>query len=330
MKNNEIMINNVYGARCFDIHNANLNNANDNMPNALSNGVFCNTDVSTKYADRQFYLQNGKNVLIRTHYKLDSTGIPVPMSLEEVLKDLISPDCNIVDLLYNDFLDTQLYGCILPVKGKIYNCTGPVQYLIGTNRIDSNIVSFQNHSPFRNPKDTVKSETDSYGNKIEVHEEKKQTSIGRNNVIDRAFYIQSFSVTPYNLNSLAPILKGDKFKGFKRDSYRWFKKASLSSISLLNSRAKSGCMDACSIFIEIMEGSYYTISDVASFIKASVNHSDNKVDVNFTHLNFLNNVDDIKSIAIYYNSTLVNIIQEFNKVKLIDVSKGINIIYEEL
>ena len=55
MENNTIKNNRVYGIRAIRVKNGNLNSGFDNRPKSLADGTFYNSDVSTKYLDRDFF-----------------------------------------------------------------------------------------------------------------------------------------------------------------------------------------------------------------------------------------------------------------------------------
>ena len=80
-----IKTNRVYGARGVGAENSNVNSSFQGLPNTLSNGQFFNSDVSTKWADRDFWKSIGYDVLVKTSYVLDKDGNPVVQTIEDVV-----------------------------------------------------------------------------------------------------------------------------------------------------------------------------------------------------------------------------------------------------
>lgn len=318
----KIKRNRVIGARGILVHNASLNNAFDGNPKMLSDGTFTNSDVSTKFADRQFWNNAGKEVLIQKHIKLDKDGNPYAATLEEIIKDKVPQDKDINTNLYilDKFVDVQNFGATIAVKGISLGTTGVVQYGQGINKIeDSAVITQEITSPYgtganANKKAKKKSEED------EEDKLSTGTNIGKQVYTDKALYVQSFNVTPANLNNMADVF-GDSFGGYKEESYEMFKKATLCSVSLLNSRAKMGCSDAFAIFINLKEGSLYALNDVERYIKITEDNGVYTIDC--TELEFLNDSSEVESIEVFYDIRTCNLKHSFKNAVVKDILAGI-------
>lgn len=311
---NNIKTNNVYGARGMGVVNSNLNSSFQGTPNMLSNGVFFNSDVSTKWADRDFWKSLGLNVLVKTNYTLDKDGLPVPMTLEQIAEAKMNKDKSLLEQLLNEFVDTACFGGVMAVKKKNVNTTGPIQYNIGFNKLDRTEVKTHDIlSPYKNPKAEKKA-----GEEGEV----SRTTIGKNTFVERALYVQGFTVCPEQTNSLVELVGSKDFKGFKEEYYLAFKKATLCSITRLNSRSKVGARDEFSIFINMKEASNYTLPNVAEFIDARLDSEEVKTIVNFDRLAFVNDLEDVELVEIYYNGAVCDIEHSFKDAYVWDTTKG--------
>ena len=149
MENNTIKNNRVYGIRAIRVKNGNLNSGFDNRPKSLADGTFYNSDVSTKYLDRDFFKKTGNNVLIKKHLKLDKDGNIYSATQQEIIEDKVKGDVpdKIVNII-NEFPDVQNYGAAL--TGNInFGITGAVQYGIGVNVLEeSNVITGDIISPY--------------------------------------------------------------------------------------------------------------------------------------------------------------------------------------
>ena len=86
--------------------------------------------------------------------------------------------------------------------------------------------------------------------------------------------------------------------------------------------AKIGARDEFAIFINMKEDSYYALPNIASLIEARLDEEGNKSIVNFDNLAFLNNLDDVDSIEIYYNGAVCDIEHSFTNAYIWDTTKG--------
>ena len=310
----KIKTNKVFGARGIGVVNSNLNSSFQGTPNMLSNGVFFNSDVSTKWADRDFWNSMGLDVLVKTKYTLDKDGLPVPMTLEQVADCKIRKDKSMLEQLLNVFVDTACFGGVMAVKKKNINTTGPIQYNIGFNKLDRTEVKTHDIlSPYRNPNAEKKSGEDG---------EVSRTTIGKNTFVERALYVQGFAVCPEQTNSLVDLVASEDFKGFKEEYYLAFKRATLCSITRLNSRSKVGARDEFVIFINLKDGSNYSIPNVGELIDVRLDEEEVKTIINFNRLTFINDLNDVESVEIYYNGAVCDIEHSFNDAYVWDTTKG--------
>lgn len=311
----KIKTNKVFGARGIGVFNSNLNSSFQGMPNMLSNGQFFNSDVSTKWADRDYWNDLGLNVFAKTLYDFKKDVYPTVMTLEQVVGAKLDKKKNIIVQLANDFIDTSCFGAVIAISKKNANVTGVIQYTIGCNKlVDRADVKIHDIlSPYRNPKAEEKTDENSKVTKA---------TVGKSSFIERALYVQGFTVYPNQSNSLAKLINDSEFKGFKEEYYLAFKKATLCSITRLNSRSKIGARDEFSIFINMKEGSDYVLPNISEFIDVRLDDEEVKSIVNFDRLSFLNEVEDVESVEIYYNGAICNIEHSFNDVYMWDTTKG--------
>lgn len=308
---NEIKTNRVIGARGIGVYNSNLNAAFDSYPKMLVDGTFMNSDVCTKYADRMFWRNIGQKVLIQKMLKTDKDGNLYAATQEEIIAEKVidkkRPNLEIL----NEFIDVQNFGATIATKGISLGTTGVVQYTQGINKLKNSSVIVQD----------IISSYGTGGNKKKKDDEKVSTAtnIGKHIFVDKALYVQSFVVNPINLNSLQSVF-GDDFVGYKKESYELFKKAVLCSITLQSSRTKEGCCDDFAIFINLKEDSYYALNNIQRFIE--VEEETNKNIIDFTPLDFLNEIEDVENIEIFYNSKNCEIKHNFKNVTIKDTLKG--------
>lgn len=294
MENNTIKNNRVYGIRAIRVKNGNLNSGFDNRPKSLADGTFYNSDVSTKYLDRDFFKKTGNNVLIKKHLKLDKDGNIYSATQQEIIEDKVKGDVpdKIVNII-NEFPDVQNYGAAL--TGNInFGITGAVQYGIGVNVLEeSNVITGDIISPYGTGNNKKKKKKDD--NEIE-DSKNSATNIGKSLFIDNALYVQDFRVEPYNINSLKEVY-GDRLNGYTNEAYELFKKAVLFSASLINTRTKKDCYDEFAIFINLKEDSIYSINDLLGLLK--INENDKKFVIDLEQLKVLDKIKDVESIELY-------------------------------
>lgn len=296
MDNSKVKSNRIYGIRGIRVKNGNLNSGFDNRPKSLADGTFYNSDVSTKYLDRDFFKKTGNNVLIKKYLKLDKDGNIYSATQQEIIEDKVkgNDEDRIVNII-NEFPDVQNYGAAL--TGNInFGITGAVQYGIGVNVLEeSNIIVGDIISPYgtgNNKKNKKKNDSD------EATEEGKNsaTNIGKSIFVDNALYVQDFRVEPYSINSLKEVY-GDKLNGYTEEAYALFKKAVLFSASLINTRTKKDCYDEFAIFINLKDDSIYTINDLSGLLKIS--EDDKKIIIDLEDLGILDKIKDVESIELY-------------------------------
>lgn len=317
----KIKRNRVIGARGIGVVNGNLNSGFDGNPKTLSNGDFTNSDVSTKFLDRDFWENTNEKVLIKKRIKEDEAGNLYACTLEEIIYDRVDVSRNVNAQILNDYVDVQNFGAAITVSKINLGTTGVCQYYQGINKIKSSQVLVQEIlSPFgtgnnKKNKTKAKSKSENAGDSLNATEESKlstATNIGKSTFVDKALYVQSFSVNPENLNNLAASFKDEEILGYKEENYEKFKKAVLHSATLYNTRSKAGCYDEFSIFVNIKEGSYFSIADLGRFIDVIHNEDEDKVVIDFNKLEFLNEVEDVESIEIFYNALTCDIEHSFN------------------
>lgn len=294
----------VFGVRGIRVKNSNLNAGFDKRPKQLPDGTFYNSDVSTKYLDRNYMIDAGYNVLVKNTMKMSPDGELYSCTFEEVLNDILKKDENPYVQLLNDFVDVQNFGATI-TKPINFGVTGVVQYTQGVNVFeDSNICVQEILSPFgvgNNKKRKKKSED----------EKQLATNIGTHIFVDDALYVQNFYVNPANLNNLVEVINQENFKGYKKESYEIFKQAVRMSATVLNTRSKAGCYDEFSIFIALKEKSMKIINDISKYI--DIDNSEDIVVIDLSRMQFIEDIDDVESIEVYYNKTTSIVKHNFSK-----------------
>lgn len=311
----KIKNNRVIGARGIGVVNGNLNSGFDGRPKSLTNGCLTNSDVSTKFLDRELWKNSGENVLITKKLKVDTDGTLYACTLSTIIDDLKHLEDRLLTTILNDYVDVQNFGVLIPVSGSNVGFTGVCQYTQGINKLKNTTVVTQ---PLLSPFSAADNNKNKKKSKNNTTENTLGTNVGNYSFIDKALYVQSFAVNPTNLNNLISVFGKDKFVGYKESSYQKFKKATLCSASLYNTRTKTGCYDEFSIFINLKENSLYSISDIGRFIDV-IENEDSTVTIDFTKLEFLNDVADIESIEIYYNILTCKIKHTFTNVTIKDL-----------
>lgn len=316
MSKNTIKKNRVLGARGIGVNNSNLNAGFDGRPKVLSDGTLFGSDVCTKFLDRDFWKNYGEKVLIKKKIKEAKDGTLYACTLDEILADSLDKNENAIMQILNDFVDVQNFGATIAVSKISIGATGVCQYSQSINKLTNTSVITQDIlSPFgtaNNKKNKAKSD------KGEEVNNTTATNIGKHIFVDKALYVQSFSVNPKNLNNLSDSFSAEGFAGYKEESYQLFKKAVLCSASLYNTRTKMGCYDEFSIFINLKEDSIFNVPDIGRFIEV-IENEDSTVTIDFKKLSFLNDVADVDSIEIFYNSLTSNIEHDFNNVEVKDL-----------
>ena len=198
-----IKTNRVYGARGVGAENSNVNSSFQWIPNTLSNGQFFNSDVSTKWADRDFWKSIGYDVLVKTSYVLDKDGNPVVQTIDDVVAAKTNAKESLLKQVLNNFVDTACFGVVMALKKKNISTTGPIQYNIGVNKLEdcTDVKVHDILSPYKNSSKKA--------------EDASRATIGKSSFIERALYVQGFSVCPEQANSLVELVNDEEFKGFK-------------------------------------------------------------------------------------------------------------------
>ncbi|KFX60155.1 hypothetical protein FDC50_07180 [Clostridium botulinum] len=322
----KIKTNRVIGARGIAVNNGNYNNDFNGQPKTLQDGTFMCSDVCTKYADRLFWENCNHPVLIKKSLKIGKDGKLYAAIQDEIIADNIVDSKNRNVEILNNFIDVQNFGATITEKNKNFGITGVIQYTQGTNKVDdSTIEVHQILSPYgtannKKNKKNKKSDEENENNDKQDEKSKTATNIGPHIFLDKALYVQGFSVTPSNLNNLVKVFGDKEFKGYKEESFELFKKATLCSTTLLSTRNKEGVCDAFSIFINLKEGSIFAFNNIHNYINVNT-VADNFYTIDFSELDFLNDIDDIESIEIYHNPKICEIKHNFNNVKVMNSLK---------
>lgn len=312
----KIKKNRVIGARGIGVVNGNLNSAFDGRPKTLTSGVLFNSDVSIKFLDRDLWKNSGENVLIKKKLKEDKDGTLYSCTLDQILEDVLDKDKKATAQILNDFVDVQNFGAAVTVKGISLGITGVCQYSQGINKLkNTEVVTQDILSPFGTGNNKKNKAKEDKGEEVKTN---TATNIGKHVFVDKALYVQSFSVNPSNINNMTDCFEHGDAVGYKEESYEAFKKAVLCSASLYNTRTKAGCYDEFSIFINLKEDSLFNIPDVGRFIDV-IENEDSTVVIDFTKLNFLNDIKDVESIEVYHNTLTSSVNHNFSKVEVKDL-----------
>lgn len=308
----------VYGIIGVGVNKGNYNASFDKTPKANGDGVMYATPQCLQYAIRHQLQKEGYKVL----YKKSSceTGV---RTLQQAFNyytgiNLADKETDITEqqikkILLTDFIDVSLFGCTFTGKGNI-GILGATQINFGTNRYeDTQIIVDDIISPFANPNESTKKKDD--------EDKTKSSSLGTQIIADEAHYTHSFTLNPLEYDQYKNELTD--YEGFLQEDYIAFKEASLIAVSNYNSRAKSGCQNEFSMFVELKEGvkNQINLNGLDQYIKIKKDLETNKIIYDLSAISkILNSCKDIiESVEIYYNSFKLDIISDLENAKIFNI-----------
>lgn len=304
----------VYGVIGVMARNANYNAGYNKYPKQTSDGVIYASPQCFCYAMRKQLDREGKKVFYKKTYKKDGSVNGLAERYFNVFNE--NEDKKDLKKLRNNLFsceDVRMFGCVYAGKGQ-FSVAGAVQIGMGINSymattVENEIIL----SPFANNK-TENGEI----------EEKKASSLGTQIFTNIAHYLHSFTINPYEYESYID----EDFNGFTEDDYKLFKETSIISVSNLNTRAKAGCQNVFSLFVEAKEeyNNIINLNALNEYISV-IDGEDNKFVYDLENISSILNklMDKIKSIEIYYNPYLIDLKGlELKNVKLINIITGDN------
>lgn len=284
--------NRVVGVVGIGVKNGSFNQGWDGYPRQKSDGEYVATDVSLKYAYRNFWNMQGKSVFSFAKMFKNSKNEIQYLSINEKYEQMFGTKVKSEDSVkfINNLLNTvdvMNFG-IAYAGEKSVSLTGVVQFGLGINKYDdTEVETFQILSPFRNSN--------------EKSQEKLKKTSGTYTFVNEAHYMYSFTVNPIQMNEWKSIDQNIKYT---QEAYNDFKEASLVAVSSLNTRTKTNCENEFAIFIELKEDSLLSLPNLDQYITFRKENDKNIIDI--TKLKKVLNSDNVNNhidkIEIYYNS----------------------------
>lgn len=307
--------NKVYGVIGIKAIMSNFNADFTGRPKTISTTQIFGSDKALKYPMKKMWDEEGKKVIYIKSYKIDEkTGEKIqPLDLDEryekVFGETIEKKTKPEVILENLFsaIDIMNFGATFASKNANLGITGAVQIGQGFNKYEnSNIETQDILSPFRN------------SNK----EGAEASTLGTKIVADECHYIYPFSVNPQNYKNYKDILP--EFEGYTEEAYQEFKKASLVSVTAINTNSKSGCENEFVIFIEAKENSDLYLANLDQYITFEKVEKEKDI----IHIEDLKEVikenrDKIAKVEIYYNKITTKIDTEGIECEVHDIFENI-------
>ena len=197
------------------VKNGSFNQGWDGYPRQKSDGEYVATDVSLKYAYRNFWNMQGKSVFSFAKMFKNSKNEIQYLSINEKYEQMFGAKVKSEDSVkfINNLLNTvdvMNFG-IAYAGEKSVSLTGVVQFGLGINKYDdTEVETFQILSPFRNSN--------------EKSQEKLKKTSGTYTFVNEAHYMYSFTVNPIQMNEWKSIDQNIKYT---QEAYNDFKEASL-------------------------------------------------------------------------------------------------------
>lgn len=255
-------------------------------------GEFVSSPFCLKYAYRNYWKQNGLDVLFFKKYKekVDKKKVSfIPMSLEDNLDNIMKTADSELEIQRKvfDYIDVACFGGAFASKKFNKSYVGTIQFGYGVNKYeDAEAVRDSLLSPFQNSK----------------KEDSKQTTLGSRAYLTEGHFYYDFILNPLVNKEYMELDKS--FNGFTKDHYDKFKQASLQCVNALNSVSKKGCYNEFAMFITLKEDSIKYLGNISEKVKYYKNE-ENKgiIDLSLVEKDLLAIKDDIESIEIYHNPT---------------------------
>jgi len=252
------------------------------------------TPFSIKYAFRDYLDKNGEKVFYIKSFKADKGKIS-PMQMkgryETLFEKKLENDSSLSvakDLF--TCIDVINFGGTFAESKNNLSITGAVQFTEGVNLYaETETIREDILSPFANSK----------------KDDANNTTLGSRAIVDEAHYAFGFSINPSEYRNFVEAI--EEFEGYTKEAYEAFKEASLYAVTEMNSVAKVGCENECSIFVECKEESKVVMANLHQYV--DFYKEDGMGVIDLTRLNrYLNcHKAHIDKIEVYYNQITTKI-----------------------
>lgn len=319
MADNQKFSNRVFGAAMVKAVNSNYNADFSGQPRTLPDGTVYATDKAFKYTVRNYLKDVYPEDYVFFFRRLDEHLNPY--TLEEAFKAKLGADKKFdakskeskqeaLDELLK-CIDIRLFGATFAMKATGGNIAlsihGPVQVNHGMNIWhENNIYSEQILSPFRNPKEQGDEER-----------ETGQTTIGRQSKLHEGHYLHHFSINPKNLEDF----QGRTTKQLTTEDISKLKEAMQRGATYYDSTSKSGTENELLVWVQLKEDSKLVLPNFSQLIKLKEEKKDGKIVADLAEINDVisRHNNDIESIEIYRNKSSVELENESEKSKVIEI-----------
>ncbi|MEG2323506.1 MAG: type I CRISPR-associated protein Cas7 [Anaerovoracaceae bacterium] len=305
----------VYGVLGISSVMANWNADFSGYPKTTSEGQIFGSDKALKYPMKKMWENQGEKVLYIKSMKFydgkKGEVTLIPKSLKERYEQIFQVEdldktVDGKEVITNLFkaIDVKNFGATFAETGKNISITGAVQFGQGFNKYeDSQAVEQLILSPFIDPLAKEKNDGD----------EAKNATIGTKITSDEAHYFYSFNVNALAYKEFEEL---GVTEGYTEEDYEKFKAVALTSATSFATNAKIGCENEFALFVETEENLY--LPNLAEYISFEKGTEKNIIRVECDLL--LNEVKDrIKSIELYYNPYTTEIVQNIEKLKLLNI-----------
>lgn len=297
--------NKVYGIIGVRSVMSNWNAGFDGNPKNTINGEIFGSDKALKYVCKKKWEEDDKKVFGLKSLQINNKGNIQPRDLNERYEYLFNtPEKNYSDIVRNllTTIDIQNFGITFASKksGNI-SLHGPIQIGQGLNKYTDTTIEIDDIlSPYRNPN--------------EKSEDASMTSKGNKITVDEAHYFYGFSVNPNAYKDIAQLVG---IEGYTEEAYTAFKNVACTAATYVDSCSKFGCDNEFSLFVNLKENSKKSLGDLANYISFYKDGATKIIDL--TKLEFLNAIDDINSIEIFYDTATIELKGNLSKTVITDI-----------
>lgn len=281
----------IYGIIGISSIMANWNADFSGNPKSLSTGEIFGSDKALKYTIKKKWQSEGEKILYIKSYELEKATLR-PRSLEERYNMLFNTslkkgkDQGIVVKNLFSATDVKNFGATFAETSNNISILGAVQIGQGMNKYeDTRVHEQQILSPFR---DSTKDDA-------------KSSTLGTKIVSEEAHYFYSFSINPKAYLDYEELGFTD---GYTEEDYIKFKEASMVCATNFSSNSKVGADNEFNMFIETDEETY--LPNLANYIL--FNKTEDKNIIEFSSDNFLDKIQGINNIEIYYNPNTTKLV----------------------
>lgn len=230
----------IYGVSVLRTELSNWNNGFDGRARRDSEGQIFATDKARKYSLRQDLINAGEKVLIVSEKEVSSGKY---MSLEAKLKKEFQGNFTIKDI-FETFIDVRLFGAVIAVKKNNFGLTGPTQILFAKDQHVNENNEYQGEELYLDITSYLPGKSGD------------QTTIGKMNVLEKAYYAYPFLVD-FNIYSKNCVETGlfaadqeEEIRALYNRDVQTLKEALSYDVTNLNSCFKMGSTNFFNIIVE--------------------------------------------------------------------------------